>query len=87
MNKDEKGEGIEVETTIDIARGFPIDKTLEMLELICQKLLYFQTIKNKDKVREEVVSIIHWISDYMPYDKYPYLIDTIKNDLWESISL
>ncbi len=38
---------------------------------------------------KEVIDLIHWVADFMPsQDKsFRYRIDTIKNQLWESIGL
>ena len=38
---------------------------------------------------KEVIDLIHWVADFMPSNdkSLRYRIDTIKNQLWESIGL
>ena len=77
------------DSTLDLQRSFDKseESTKEMIEVLCAKIRYYQMIETNDLVIEEVVDIIHWVSDFMPFDKYPFRIDTIKNQLWVSIGL
>lgn len=74
---------------LDLQRSFDKSETStkEMIEVLCARIRYYQILKTNDLVIKEVVELIHWVADFMPYDKYPFRIDTIKNQLWVSIGL
>ena len=74
---------------LDLQRSFDGSEsaTKEMFEILCARIRYYQIIKTKELVMKEVIDMIHWVSDFLPADKYPLRVNTIKNQLWESIGL
>ena len=59
----------------------------EMIEILCARIRFYQSVTNIDSIKDEVISLIHWVSDFMSTETYPLRVDVIKNQLWESIGL
>ena len=82
---------IKSESILELQRKFggsPAD-IKSMFEILCSRIRYYQTIEIKegDELFNEVIDLIHWVSDFMPEKEYPFRVDTIKNQLWVSIGL
>lgn len=74
---------------LDLQRSFDgsEESTKIMIEILCSRIRYYQMVSTKELVKEEVIDMIHWVSDFMPVEKFPFRVDTIKNQLWKSIDL
>jgi hypothetical protein len=74
----------------------------EMIEILCAKIRGYQLFKiteteligkakmlkpNSHPKYDEIMDLINWVAEFMPVEDYPFRINTIKNQLWESISL